>query len=105
LHIQRQRQMQRITVPVKRGPFSKKQVEILRLRARGFTQHETARKLGTSRANVSMIEWRLRKKLEKARDTINAYEALYIRHKVAVDKNRTKKNSAKDAFLLGLDTG
>jgi HTH-type transcriptional regulator, fmd operon transcriptional regulator len=71
---------------VKGGLFNQKQLKILKLRARGFTQIETARELGTSRANVSMIEWRARKKLDKARETIQAYESLQSSHTVSVDK-------------------
>ena len=71
---------------MKGGLFNQKQLKILKLRARGFTQLETAKELGTSRANVSMIEWRARKKLDKARETIQAYEALQSSHTVSVDK-------------------
>jgi hypothetical protein len=68
------------------GLFNQKQLKILKLRARGFTQLEAAKDLGTSRANVSMIEWRARRKLEKARETIQAYEALQSSHTVSVEK-------------------
>lgn len=71
---------------MKTGLFNQKQLRILRLRARGFTQLEAAKELGTTRANVSMIEWRARKKLDKARETIQAYEALQSSHKVTVGK-------------------
>lgn len=42
--------------------------------------------MGMTRANVSMIEWRARKKLEKARQTIQAYESLQSSHTVSVEK-------------------
>jgi HTH-type transcriptional regulator, fmd operon transcriptional regulator len=71
---------------MKTGLFNQKQLKILRLRARGFTQLEAAKELGTTRANISMIEWRARKKLDKARETIHAYEALQSSHKVSVGK-------------------
>jgi HTH-type transcriptional regulator, fmd operon transcriptional regulator len=71
---------------MKGGLFNQKQLKILKLRARGFTQLETAKELGTTRANVSMIEWRARKKLDKARETIQAYEALQSSHTVSVEK-------------------
>ena len=58
----------------------------MRYRARGYTQSETAKELGTTRANISMIEWRARKKLEKARETIEAYETLQYSHKIVVSK-------------------
>ncbi len=66
--------------------FNQKQWKILELRARGFTQLETAKKLGTSRANVSMIEWRARRKLDKARATIQVYENLQSSRRVSVDR-------------------
>jgi Tfx family DNA-binding protein len=71
---------------LKSGLFNQKQLKILRYRARGFTQSETAKELSTTRANISMIEWRARKKLEKARETIEAYEALQSSHKLVVSK-------------------
>jgi Tfx family DNA-binding protein len=72
---------------MKTGLFNQKQLKILRLRARGFTQLEAAKELGTTRANISMIEWRARRKLDKARETIQAYEALQSSHKVSVGKS------------------
>ena len=71
---------------MKGGLFNQKQLKILKFRAKGFTQLETAKELGTTRANVSMIEWRARKKLDKARETIQAYEALQSSHTVLVEK-------------------
>jgi Tfx family DNA-binding protein len=71
---------------MKGGLFNQKQWKILELRARGSTQLETAKKLGTSRSNVSMIERRAKKKLDKARETIQIYEALHTSRKVPVDK-------------------
>ena len=71
---------------IRDGLFNQKQWKILELRARGVTQLETAKKLGTSRANISMIEWRAKKKLDKARETIQIYEALQSSHRVSVDK-------------------
>lgn len=61
--------------------FNQKQWEILKLRARGLTQSETARRVGTSRANVSMIEWRAKKKLDRARGTLETYDSLQTSEK------------------------
>ena len=58
------------------GVLTNKQLKVLELRSKGLTQREAARQLGTTRANVSMIEWRARKRLAKARDTIRAYELM-----------------------------
>ena len=71
---------------MKSGFFSQKQLKVLRLRAKGLTQLETASELGTTRANVSMIEWRARRKLERAKQTIKVYEALLSSHTLIIDK-------------------
>jgi Tfx family DNA-binding protein len=69
------------------GLFTKRQFAVLKLRVGGgLSQLETAKKLGTSRSNVSMIESRAREKLEKARETLKAFESIVSRHFVKVDK-------------------
>jgi HTH-type transcriptional regulator, fmd operon transcriptional regulator len=57
---------------------------VLRYRTSGLSQLQTAKKLATSRANISMIELRAKKKLEKARETLWAYEAMLSKHVVSV---------------------
>ncbi|MHB8565583.1 MAG: Tfx family DNA-binding protein [Nitrososphaerales archaeon] len=71
---------------LKLGLLNQKQHKILKLRAKGLTQLEAARELGTSRANVSMIELRARRKIEKARETLAAYESLQSTHKVVIEE-------------------
>ena len=71
---------------MKLGLFNQRQYRILKLRAKGFTQLETAKELGISRANVSMIESRARKKIEKARETIEVYESLQSSHSIPIKK-------------------
>lgn len=71
---------------MKSGFFNQRQLKVLRLRAKGYTQLETANELGTTRANVSMIEWRARKKLERARQTLDAYEAVQSSHTLVIEK-------------------
>jgi Tfx family DNA-binding protein len=46
---------------------------------------ETGRELKTSRANVSMIELRAKKKVERARETLRAYESTLTNHSVRVE--------------------
>jgi hypothetical protein len=48
----------------------------LELRAKGLTQKEIAEILGTTRANVSIIERRARANIEKAKRTIEVFERL-----------------------------
>lgn len=56
--------------------LTEKQLKILALRSEGLTQEEIAKKLGTSRENVTITEKRARENIEKARRTILAYERL-----------------------------
>ncbi len=61
---------------MKYGFLTERQFEVLKLRAQGLTQEEIAKILGTSRENVSVIEKRAKEKVEKARETIRAFESL-----------------------------
>ena len=71
---------------MKLGLLNPKQYKILKLRAKGLTQLETAKELGTTRANVSMIELRALRKIEKARETLLTYESLQSTHKIYVEQ-------------------
>ena len=71
---------------MKLGLLNPKQYKILKLRAKGLTQLETAKELGTTRANVSMIELRALRKIEKARETLLTYESLQSTHKISVEQ-------------------
>ena len=71
---------------MKLGFLNQRQYRILKLRARGFTQLETAKELGITRANVSMIESRARKKIQKARETLETYDSLQSSHIIFVEK-------------------
>ena len=51
-----------------------------------MSQAETAEELHTTRANVSMIEWRARKKVEAARQILREYESTLTNHSVTVEK-------------------
>ncbi|MDV3103220.1 Tfx family DNA-binding protein [Thermococcus waiotapuensis] len=59
------------------------QIKILRLRARGLKQSEIAEMLGTSRANVSILERRALEKIEKAKNTLLLWEQ--INSKISVE--------------------
>ncbi|WP_457742024.1 Tfx family DNA-binding protein [Thermococcus sp.] len=63
--------------------LTEQQIRILRLRAKGLKQSEIAELLGTSRANVSILERRALEKVEKARNTLLLWEQ--INSKVSVD--------------------
>ena len=68
----------------KHGSLTKRQFLVLKYRTSGLSQLQTARKLTTSRANISMIELRAKKKIEKARETLWAYESMLSKRVVRV---------------------
>jgi len=51
-----------------------------------MTQREAAAELRTTRANISMIESRARKKVALARETIEAYHGTLTEHSVRISK-------------------
>lgn len=48
-----------------------RQMQILRLRAQGFSQSEISRMMGTTRANISKLERRAHQNIKAARKTIH----------------------------------
>ncbi len=69
---------------MKRKSFlTEQQIKILRLRAKGLKQSEIAEMLGTSRANISILEHRALEKIQKARNTLLLWEQ--INSKISVD--------------------
>ncbi|AMM53608.1 Tfx family DNA-binding protein [Pyrococcus kukulkanii] len=60
------------------------QIKVLMLRAKGLKQSEIAEILGTSRANVSILEKRALEKIEKARNTILLWEQINSKVRVEV---------------------
>jgi len=59
--------------------LTEQQIKILRLRAKGLKQSEIAEMLGTSRANISILERRALEKIEKARNTLLLWEQINSR--------------------------
>lgn len=59
---------------MKRGLLTKKQFEVLRLRVQGLTQEEIAKRLKTTRVNITIMERRVRQKIEAARETLRLIE-------------------------------
>ena len=62
----------------KTGSLTKIQLDVLRLRMAGLTQEEVAGRLGTTRQNVSLVERRANRNIEKAEETIAAYKRMRI---------------------------
>ncbi|ASJ05397.1 MULTISPECIES: Tfx family DNA-binding protein [Thermococcus] len=69
-----------------RSFLTEQQIRILRLRARGLKQSEIAEMLGTSRANISILERRALEKIEKARNTLLIWEQINSKISVEVRK-------------------
>ncbi len=61
-----------------RGFLTERQLEVLKLRAEGLSQEEVARRIGTSRANVAILEARARSNISKARATLAALKTFGI---------------------------
>lgn len=71
---------------LERGSLTEMQYRVLLCRGRGMTQKETARELQTTRANVSMIELRGRRKVGLAQETLKAYQTTLTDHVVLVPR-------------------
>ena len=71
---------------MKLGNLTKQQFQVLLCRGRGLSQKETAAELGTTRANVSMIELRAGRKIQRASETLRAFESTRTDHMVEVGK-------------------
>ncbi|WP_297420776.1 Tfx family DNA-binding protein [Thermococcus sp.] len=69
------------------------QIKILMLRAKGLKQSEIAEMLGTSRANVSILERRALEKIEKARNTLLLWEQINSKININVRKG-------EDIFII-----
>ncbi|WP_048150459.1 Tfx family DNA-binding protein [Palaeococcus ferrophilus] len=78
--------------------LTEQQIKILKLRARGLKQSEIAELLGTSRANVSILEHRAMKKIEKARNTLLLWEQINSRISVKVRRGEDVLNVPKKLF-------
>ncbi len=61
---------------VEKSFLTKKQFEVLMLRAKGLKQKDIAKILGTSRENISILEKKAKEKIEKARNTLELFEML-----------------------------
>ncbi len=66
--------------------LTKRQVMVLRLRQSGLTQEEIARRIKTTRANVSLIEKRARENIDRSRETLKEWESIVSPVRVAVKK-------------------
>jgi hypothetical protein len=56
--------------------LTKRQLAVLRLRQAGLTQEEIARRIKTTRANISLIEKRARENIERSKETIKEWNSV-----------------------------
>ncbi|AEF96586.1 Tfx family DNA-binding protein [Methanotorris igneus] len=63
------------------------QIKVLELRRKGLTQEEIAKMLGTSRANISMIEKRAKENVEKAKNTLRIYNQIFAPLVINIEKD------------------
>ena len=66
--------------------LTEQQIRILQLRAKGLKQSEIAELLGTSRANVSILEHRALEKIEKAKNTLLIWEQINSKISIKIKK-------------------
>ncbi len=66
--------------------LTKRQVMVLRMRQAGLTQEEIARRIKTTRANVSLIEKRARENIGRSRETLKEWESIVSPVRVTVKK-------------------
>lgn len=59
---------------------------VLRLRQAGLTQDDIARRIKTTRANVSLIEKRARENIDRSRETIKDWESIVSPVRITVRK-------------------
>jgi Tfx family DNA-binding protein len=62
--------------------LTQRQWEVIRMRAEGLTQAEVAKKLKTTRENISIIEHRAHEKITAARATLSAIEDLEVSEEI-----------------------
>lgn len=69
------------------GFLTERQIEILKLRRGGLTAKEIAKRLGTTRENVSMLERRALRNIKRAKETIEVLKHVGIVASVNINPN------------------
>ena len=68
--------------------LSSRQIQIMKLRQEGYSTEGIAHEIGTTRQNVSILEKRGHRNLEKAIRTLNAVRELKLSHEVHIEGSR-----------------
>ena len=66
--------------------LTKRQLSVLRLRQAGLTQDEIARRIKTTRANISLIEKRARENVERSRETLKEWNSIISPVRITIKK-------------------
>jgi HTH-type transcriptional regulator, fmd operon transcriptional regulator len=72
--------------------LTKRQLSVLRLRQAGLTQEEIARRIKTTRANISLIEKRARENVERSKETIREWNSVVSPVRVNVPRGTDVMN-------------
>lgn len=64
--------------------LTKRQILVLRMRQAGLTQEEIARRIKTTRANISLIEKRARENIDRSMETIKEWNSIISPVKITV---------------------
>lgn len=78
--------------------LTKRQLAVLRLRQAGLTQEEIARRIKTTRANISLIEKRGRENVERSRETIREYNSVISPVRITIKKGMDVMDIPKIVF-------
>jgi HTH-type transcriptional regulator, fmd operon transcriptional regulator len=83
-----------------------RQMQVLRLRAQGFSQQDVAKMIGTTRANISKLERRAHKNIMAARKTIHGWmkiqAPIITQIPAGTDVLRVPDMIFKEADLMGI---
>lgn len=82
-----------------------RQVEVLELRERGYTQKEVAEALGTTDANVSAVERAAEDNVEKARRTLELVRTLRAPVQFTVPSGTSFDTLVDEVYARGDDAG
>ena len=56
--------------------LTKRQIMVLRMRQSGMTQDDIAKKIKTTRANISLIEKRARENIDRSKETLKEWNSI-----------------------------
>lgn len=82
--------------PEKNLFLSSRQIQIMKLRQEGYSTEMIASEIGTTRQNVSILEKRGHRNLEKAIRTLNAVREMKLSHEVHIEGNTHVLDAVKE---------